>query len=173
MLLTDTAGNSVRLTEVGNAGLGVATQVGVLETGSISIQYGAGANQMAQVSIPSLFASKLGASIVPGQSVATLDVTTAAGASNAIRIIDEALSEVSRVRGELGSFQKDFLESNVRSLGIARENMIATHSQIRDVDIAEEMTENVRLQILQQSGLAVLAQANHVPQSVLQLLQDT
>jgi flagellin len=66
---------------------------------------------------------------------------------------------------------RNVLESNVRSLGVAKENLAATESQIRDVDIAEEMTSYTKLQILQQSGLSVLAQANSAPQSVLSLLR--
>ena len=59
----------------------------------------------------------------------------------------------------------------MRSLNIAKENLTATESQIRDADVAEEITQWTKLQILQQTGMSVLAQANQLPQSVLQLLR--
>lgn len=106
-----------------------------------------------------------------GKSLADLDVTSPAGAQEAMKIIDSAIEELAQLRGDLGSFQKNFLESTVRSLGIAQENLTATESQIRDADMASEITQYTRLQILQQSGMAVLAQANQIPQGVLQLLR--
>ena len=82
-----------------------------------------------------------------------------------------AISEVSRSRGLIGNFQRNVVESNIRSLGTAKENLSATESSIRDTDVAEEMTYYTKLQILQQSGLSVLAQANQAPQAVLSLLR--
>jgi flagellin len=76
------------------------------------------------------------------------------------------------MRGSLGSFQSNFLESTVRSLGVAQENLTAAESQIRDADMATEMTRYTQLQILQQSGISMLAQANQAPQSILSLLQS-
>lgn len=168
--LTDTYGNAVVLTENGNQNFTGPGQIGVVTAGSIQIQFGPSANQLVQLAIPSTFADSLGTGIVPGESIATLDVTTPAGAQNAISIVDQAVNQLSRIRGDIGSFQKDFLESNVRSLGVARENLISTESSIRDADIAEEITKYTKHQILQQSGMAVLAQANQLPQSVLRLL---
>ncbi len=169
--LTDLFGNAVMMTEDGNLNMSGATQVGVLTAGGVQIQFGPSAYQATQMSIPSMFSSALGTSAVGGESIATIDVTTVQGANNAIRIIDDAIAQLSRTRGEIGSFQKDFLESNVRSLAVARENLTATTSQIRDADVAEEITQLTKYQILQQSGMAVLAQANQLPQSVLQLLR--
>lgn len=171
LAITDSFGNSITLTENANLNMSGATQVGQLQAGAVQIQFGPSVNQTVQLSIPSVFAKDLGTGVIPGESIATLDVTTKQGAENAIRIIDAAIDQLSRIRGDLGSFQKDFLESNVRSLAIARENLTATESQIRDADIAGEMTEYTRLQILQQTGMAVLAQANQLPASVLQLLR--
>jgi flagellin len=168
--LTDTFGNAINLTENGNLNMAGATQIGVVTAGAVQIQFGPNTNQATQLSIPAMFASSLGTSAVPGESVESIDVTTTNGAQNAMKIIDDAITQLARARGEIGSFQKDFLESNVRSLGVARENLTATESQIRDADIAEEITQYTKLQILQQSGMAVLAQANQLPQSVLRLL---
>jgi flagellin len=78
---------------------------------------------------------------------------------------------VSTNRATIGSFMKNTLESNVRALGVAKENLAATESSIREVDVAEEMTNYTKLQILQQSGMSMLAQANSAPQSILSLLR--
>ncbi len=171
LLLTDTFGNSLRLTEQGNLNLGSPTQVAIVTAGGVSVQFGPEANQLAVLSLPPLFASSLGNTFFAGKSVATIDVTTAQGAEEAIQILDEALGQVSRIRGEIGTFQRDFLESNIRSLSVARENFVATDSSIRDADFAYEVTELTRLQILQQAGTAVLAQTHKLSSSVLDLLR--
>ena len=121
-----------------------------------------------QVQQPS---SQLGQGAVSGLNLSNLDITTSSGAADALKVIDQAIADVSKSRGNIGNFMRNVLESNVRSLGVAKENLAATESQIRDVDIAEEMTSYTKLQILQQSGLSVLAQANSSPQSVLSLLR--
>jgi flagellin len=100
-----------------------------------------------------------------------MDLTSAAGAAAAMAAIDTAIETVTRARGDIGSFQRNVLESNVRSLGVAKENLAATESTIRDTDVAEEMTNYTKLQILQQAGMSMLAQANAAPQSVLSLLR--
>jgi flagellin len=89
---------------------------------------------------------------------------------SAILIIDKAISDVSSQRAELGSFQKFSLETTINNLGVTRENLTASESRIRDVDMAQEMMEFMKNQILVQAGTAMLAQANQVQSSVLQLL---
>jgi flagellin len=84
--------------------------------------------------------------------------------------IDTAISSVSAVRSTLGAVQNR-LEHAVRNLGVSEENLSAAESRIRDVDVAQEMVNFTRLQILSQSGTAMLAQANQAPQSVLSLLR--
>jgi flagellin len=170
--LTDLDGNSILLTETGNAGMSAPTQAGVISAGSVRFQIGANSNQAIQFSMPSVFAAQLGGGAVAGKTLADVDLTTQAGAQDAMRIIDAAITQLAQWRGDLGSFQANFLESTVRALGVAQENMAASESQIRDADIAEEMTAYTRLQILQQSGMAMLAQANQQPQNVLQLLRN-
>lgn len=170
--LSDLEGNSILITEAGNTGMGGATQVGVVSAGSVRFQIGANSNQSIQFSMPSVFSGQLGSGAVPGRTLAEVDLTTQTGAQDAMRIIDAAITQLAQWRGDLGSFQSNFLDSTVRSLGVAQENMSASESQIRDADIAEEMTTYTRLQILQQSGMAMLAQANRQPQNVLQLLQN-
>jgi len=170
--LSDTYGNSILLTENGNSTIGsTPTEVGQITAGSVRFQIGPNSDQSAHFSMPTVFANRLGTGAVSGKSLADVDVTTQAGAQEAMRIVDDAIQQLARLRGELGSFQKDFLESNVRSLGVAQENLASSESFIRDADMAAEITNYTRLQILNQSGLAVLAQANQLPQGVIQLLQ--
>lgn len=170
LVLTDSAGNYITLTETGNASAS-AFAAGNLNVGSAQFQIGANAGQTINLSLGNFAASELGKGVVSGLNLSNLDVTTSSGATNALSVIDAAITEVTRSRGEIGSFQRNALESNIRSLGIARENLAATESAIRDTDIANEMTNFTKLQILQQSGMSVLAQANSAPQSVLALLR--
>ena len=168
--LKDSQGNSILLTENGNL-LAAPAAIGQLNVGTSQFQIGANAGQTANLSLGSFAASELGKSVVSGKTLANLDLTTASGATDALKVIDKAVSDVASSRGEIGSFQRNVLESNIRSLGVARENLAATESTIRDTDIAAEMTNFTKMQILQQAGLAVLAQANASPQAVLSLLQ--
>ena len=171
--LTDSSGNSIQISQIGNTNLGsTPTAVGVNQVGSVRFQIGAQADQAVQYSLPSMFANMLGIGVVPGKTLADIDLTTTQGAQDAMKIIDAAVTQVAEERGQLGSFQKNFLESNVRSLNVANENLSATQSQVRDTDFATETANYSRLQILQQSGMSVLAQANKQPQSVLALLQN-
>lgn len=162
LTLTDQNGNRVVLTEAGNT---TANNVGAGQVivGAAQFQTGANAGQITMMSLGNFSASAL--------SFTNLDITSASGSNAAIIAIDAAIDNLSAKRGEIGSFMKNILESNVRSLAIAGENLSATESSIRDTDIAQEMTQFTKLQILQQSGLAVLAQANAAPQAVLSLLR--
>jgi flagellin len=170
LLLSDTAGNNITLTESGNAATAAFTAAN-LNVGFAQFQVGANANQTVNLSLGNFAASELGRNIVAGVNLSNIDITTATGATDALKVLDAAISEIARSRGEIGSFQRNVIESNIRSLGVARENLADTESSIRDADIAHEMTAFSKLQILQQSGLAVLAQANSQPQAVLGLLQ--
>ncbi|RME32040.1 MAG: hypothetical protein D6800_00200 [Candidatus Zixiibacteriota bacterium] len=104
-------------------------------------------------------------------SLADIDVTTVQGSQDAQKIIDAAINEVSTTRGKLGSFQKNSLEANLRNLRIAAQNLTASESQIRDTDMAAEMSTFTKNQILVQAGTAMLAQANQLPQVVLSLFR--
>jgi flagellin len=84
--------------------------------------------------------------------------------------IDTAITSVSTIRSDLGAVQNR-LEHAVSNLGVTQENLSAAESRIRDTDMASEMTNFTKLQILQQSGVAMLAQANQTPQAVLSLLK--
>ena len=93
-----------------------------------------------------------------------------ANVSMDVSTIDTALTSVSNVRANLGALQNR-LEHTIANLGVSQENLSASESRIRDVDVAQEMVNFTKLQILSQSGTSMLAQANQAPQSVLSLLR--
>ncbi len=99
----------------------------------------------------------------------TVNVSTQTFAMAMVDLMDRAIDQVSAIRGRIGAFQNRF-ESAVRTQSIAIENVTAAESRLRDVDMAQEMTNFTKLQILQQSGTAMLGQANSLPQGVLRLL---
>jgi len=155
------------------------------EDGSITTQeglrfhVGPNAEHMASTSIRDMSTNQLGRITVPEgelpnksnfMSLADIDVRNEQGAQDALAIIDQSLTEVATVRGELGAFQKHTLESNLTSLQVAAENMTAAESTIRDTDMAQELATFTRNQIMTQSATAQLAQANAMPQHVLRLL---
>ncbi len=92
------------------------------------------------------------------------------GADDAITAIDEAIKTVSTTRADLGAVQNRF-DHTIKNLNVAVENLSASESRIRDTDMASEMVNFTRAQILSQAGTAMLAQANQIPQSVLSLLR--
>lgn len=94
----------------------------------------------------------------------------ASGATEAIDLIDSAITSVSQVRSSLGAVQNRF-DHTINNLNVAVENLTASESRIRDTDMASEMVSYTRASILSQAGTAMLAQAKNLPQSVLQLLQ--
>jgi len=96
-------------------------------------------------------------------------VTSQADAQNAIKTFDDAINTVSTERAKLGAYQNR-LEHTIANLGVAAENLTAAESRIRDVDMAQEMMNFTRYQILTQAGTVMLAQANMTPQAVLRLL---
>lgn len=171
LTLRDATGNVLRLTEAGNATTATAAAVGQVVVGSAQFQIGGNADQTASLSIGNFAASQLGQGIVSGRNLSNLDLSNLSNATDALKVIDQAIEDVSKARGSIGNFQRNVLESNIRSLGTARENLAATESAIRDTDVAAEMTQYTKFQILQQAGLSVLAQANNAPQAVLSLLQ--
>ena len=169
--VTDTYGNSVLLTEAGNATTTTNLTVGTLISGSLQFQVGANSGQTVSASLGSVRASNLGGTAVAGSNLSLVDVTTAAGASNALRTVDEAISQVTTLRSTLGAFQKNTLDSTVRYLGVGIENLSASESQIRDTNVAQEVVSLTKNQIIQSAAQSMLAQANSSPQSVLGLLR--
>lgn len=131
-------------------------------------------NQQVNIGIKSVAASKLGDTEVGFlNDLVTGGRSTLVGgkAGPASRIIEKAIKQVAILRGRLGAFEKNTLETNINSLSVALENVTSSESNIRDADFAAETAALTRAQILTQAGTSVLATANSTPQSVLSLLQ--
>lgn len=103
------------------------------------------------------------------QAVQNIDISTVAGATKALDIVDGALAKVNSIRADLGAVQNRF-SSTITNLQTSTENLSAAQSRIRDTDFASETANLTRAQILQQAGTAMLAQANALPNQVLSLL---
>ncbi len=129
---------------------------------SLTLHIGANAGQNMVLSVNNMGAETLG--------INSLDLTTQETADAAITTIDSAISIVSSERAKLGAVQNR-LEHTINNLGTTSENLTASESRIRDVDMAKEMMEFTKNNILSQAAQAMLAQANQQPQSVLQLSQ--
>ncbi|HEX4343226.1 MAG TPA: flagellin [Verrucomicrobiae bacterium] len=99
------------------------------------------------------------------------DISTTAGAQAALTVVKDAITKLSQDRATIGAYQSR-LNSTADQLTVSKENLTAASSSIQDVDVAEESTEYAKENILVQSGTAMLAQANTMPQSVLRLLQQ-
>ncbi|ARD55789.1 flagellin Hag [Bacillus safensis] len=151
---------------------------------SLVFQIGANATQQIKVNIQDMGADALGVDngtggIVANQSIKDLDVTafatnaadaTDVGFDTQLKIVDSAINQVSSQRAKLGAVQNR-LEHTINNLGASSENLTAAESRIRDVDMAKEMSEFTKNNILSQASQAMLAQANQQPQNVLQLLR--
>jgi len=152
-----------------NVGTTTAADLGLTEAqtaaagnGGVVLQIGANENQTLQFGIGDMRSQALG---ITGSKV-----DTASGASNAITDIDDAIALVSKQRSELGAAQNR-LEHTIKNLDTSAENLQASEARIRDVDMAKEMMEFTKNNILQQAAQSMLAQANQQPQGVLQLLR--
>ncbi|MDR1468671.1 MAG: flagellin [Spirochaetaceae bacterium] len=136
-------------------------------TKAMQFQIGANMDQNERVYIGAMTAQALG--VIDQQTGGAIQLLDAESANQAIGTIDGSMRMVSRERANLGAYQNRF-EKAAEGIAIAAENMQAAESRIRDADIAQEMVDYTRGQILNQSGTAMLAQANMRTQSVLQLL---
>jgi flagellin len=168
--VSDTYGNSILLTEAGNNTSTAAATVASVTAGNVQFQIGANAGQTVSVSLGNVTTANLGNTAVAGYNLSTIDVTTAQGATNALNIVDQAITQVSTLSANLGAFQDYTLGSAVNYLGISSENLSASESQIQDTNVAAEVTNLTKEQIIQSAATSVLAQANSAPQSVLKLL---
>ena len=112
----------------------------------------------------------LGSTAQSDQALTSASVLTGTDANTALLTLDFSLQQVSGLRAELGAVQTRF-ESTISNLSVTSENLSAARSRIRDADFAAETAELTRSQILQQAGIAILSQANALPQNVLALLQ--
>lgn len=134
---------------------------------SVAMHIGANEGQNIQVSIEDMGARALGVRDSNGLSVR---INTATDAAAAITTLDTAISKVSSERAKLGAVQNR-LEHTINNLNTSSENLTAAESRIRDTDMAKEMMEQTKNNILAQAAKAMLAQANQQPQGVLQLLR--
>jgi len=139
---------------------------GTTDARKLRFQVGANQNQTVELSIGNMNAETLGV----GGTAAPISLATQASAAAAITTINQAITMVSSERAKLGAMQNR-LEHTINNLGTTAENLTASESRIRDVDMAKEMMEFTKNNILQQAATAMLAQANQQPQGVLQLLQ--
>jgi flagellin len=164
--VTANAGVTAAQTKLTNAQAAID---GAQKTGGLYFQVGANATQGVQVYIGSLKTDWL--NIGDGNGVSTISVLddTGADVTSTLDNLDFALSYVTKERSKLGAAQNR-LEYTMNSLDISAENLTAAESRIRDVDMAKEMTNFAKLNILFQASTAMLAQANAMPQGVLQLL---
>jgi flagellin len=145
-----------------NASGNNTAQFDILSNGVLALQIGANESQTMNISISDMRAAALG--------INNLDVTSQTSAGSAITTIDNAIKQVSAERSKLGSYQNR-LEHTIANLGTAAENLTAAESRIRDVDMAKEIMEFTKNNIISQAAAAMLAQANAQPQLVLQLLR--
>jgi flagellin len=128
---------------------------------AVTLQVGANGSQVIAFTIATMTAQDLG--------ISGIGVSTASSATAAIASIDAAIRTVNSQRASMGAIQNR-LEQTISRLDLTSENLQAAESRIRDADMASEMIDFTRNQILQQSGTAMLAQANQAPQSILKLL---
>ena len=166
--LSDSNGNKLTITTGGNA---VNTQLmGQVIAQDSSFQIGFLAGSTANLALRNMSANQLGSGVVAGTTVNNIDITTSAGAQNALSVLDKAIDEVSQMRGRIGNFQRNVLDTNNRTLANMKQNLSNSMSSIQDLDVASEMTNYTKLQVMQQAGMAMLGQANSSTQSVLSLL---
>jgi len=137
-------------------------------TASMWLHIGANMDQRMSVYIGTMTANALGMRTIGTEEV--MSIAAPDDANRAIGTLDEALKKINKQRADLGAYQNR-LEYSVKGLDIAAENTQAAESRIRDTDMASQMVNYTKNQILTQSGTAMLAQANNQAQSVLSLLQ--
>lgn len=141
----------------GSASAGLSFQVGMQNT----------ANDRISMSITKLTTSTLGSTSL---HIASASLSTATNARNALGAFDKAIEQLSTARAKVGAVQNR-MQVTISNLAVAHENLSAANSRIRDVDVASETSQLTKAQILSQAGLAVLSQANQLPNSALSLLR--
>lgn len=167
---TDAGGNSILLTGAGNNTSTSNATVATVTNNALQFQTGGNVGQTATVSLNSITTNNLGTTSVPGQNLSTIDVTSAAGANNAIKIVDEARTQINQYAANLGSFRSNVLDTTTNFLSNTAINLSASISSIRDVNVAEEVTKLTQNQIIQQAGFSVLATSNNQSSYLLKLL---
>jgi flagellin len=170
LTLTDAGGNKLNITAGGNT-VGTAALGQVIAADS-QFQIGFLSTTTTNLALRNMGASQLGSGVVSGVTMNDVNIATASGALSALAVIDKAIDEVSQMRGRIGNFQRNVLETNNRSLASMRENLANSESSIRDLDVAQEMTSYTKFQVMQQAGMSILGQANQTGQAVMALLRN-
>jgi flagellin len=165
---TSTAASQAEVTQLLSQVDAIASQtvfngVTLLAAGSLTFQVGADSGQTLTVTTKDMSTT--------GLTLGSIDLTTATGATAALTSIDTALNAVNAFRGTLGATENR-LQDTVTNLSITSQNLAASASSITDTDMAQEMTNYSKAQILTQVGTAMLSQANQSSQGVLKLLQN-
>ena len=174
--VTDYDGDSVQVT-IGNEirldGADAYENLQVVDN-SLTFQVGGDRNQTVSVSLLDVGADTLATGVSTTSAFSSLSevsVLTAQGAQDTILLVDQAISEVTDVRANIGSFQANALESQIANLEVAAENLTSARSSIMDADFAVEVSAFTRAQILMQAGMSILSSAGSMPQMVLSLLR--
>ena len=153
-------------------GSGKSSEDGISSTGKMKIHFGTGndsAEDYYYITIGSVTASSLGVGNQAAEGSDGFTVSTQEAAQKALNAINEAIISKDKIRAHLGAMQNR-LENTITNLNVQAENLQAAESRISDVDVATEMTQFVRNQILTQSAVAMLGQANSLPQMAMQLI---
>ena len=155
-----------------------AGSYGALRQSTTFIQTGSLANQTTIIDIPDMRAGALGRTAnlaVNGyaslQDLLTSSALTTGNTDSAFAVIDAAIAEVNAARGNAGAIQANALESSLNSLRVSFENLTSSESQLRDTDFAAESAAYARHNIIYQAATAMLAQANQIPRSILDMLK--
>lgn len=149
---------------LGTAAYSPTGGTGLSTGGGLTLQIGDTADSFNQLKV------KVGSMSTTALGINSIDISTQTGAQNSIDKIKSAINSVSSTRGDLGAIQNR-LEHTINNLSVSQENMTSAESRIRDVDMAKEMMAFTKNNILTQASQSMLAQANQLPQGVLQLLQ--
>ncbi|MGO1368456.1 flagellin N-terminal helical domain-containing protein [Senegalia sp. (in: firmicutes)] len=137
--------------------------------GKSTLQIGANSSQTLDISMSDMRATNLGSTATPSFALDGVDVTSQRFTDN-LAVIDQSIKDVSAERSKLGAYQNR-LDHTIKNLDTSGENLQAAESRIRDVDMAKEMMEFTKNNILSQAAQSMLSQANSAPQGVLQLLR--
>lgn len=164
IILSNTNGSSI---EISAGGLGAAAQS--VQAG-ITLSAAVGSTIVIGGAAPAVLSGNAVGAGGADQTANGISVLTQADSNSTLLTVDAALQQINTLRSELGSVQTRF-ESTISNLQITVENLTAARSRIQDADFAAETANLTRSQILQQAGLAIVSQANSLPQNVLSLLQ--
>ena len=159
---TDDDGNELVLNYTDNLVKDKEINLDVISKGDMTIQVGNTEGQEIKITIPDVSLENMG--------IKDLDISSQESAKKAMSLCDDALRYLSRVSSRIGAIQNRF-EANISNLNVSEENLTDSFATIRDTDMAAEMIEYTKNQIITQAGVSILSQANELPQQALQLLQ--